>query len=99
MVSKFIQIVLLASVKYFLTIPYTILIGMDYKTAVIAIVTGGIGGFLFFYYLLKPLMRITNVIKPLICRIVPEYLKKDILFSVPDGFHPRSEFISVAVAD
>jgi hypothetical protein len=76
MVSKFIQIVLLASVKYFLTIPYTILIGMDYKTAVIAIVTGGIGGFLFFYYLLKPLMRITNVIKPLICRIVPEYLKK-----------------------
>ena len=40
MVSKFIQIVLLASVKYFLTIPYTILIGMDYKTAVIAIEIG-----------------------------------------------------------
>lgn len=91
MVLKFIQIVLLASVKYFLTIPYAILIGMDYKTSVIAIVSGGIGGFIFFYYLLNPFMKITSKMKPLIWRIIPEYFKTQYLVYYTRWISPKKK--------
>ncbi len=91
MVSKFIQIVLLASVKYFLTIPYAIIIGMDYKTAAVAIITGGLGGFLFFYFLLKPILHIFHKIKQFIYRIIPEYFKKQYSDSCTRWFAPRKK--------
>jgi hypothetical protein len=71
MILKILQVVLLASVKYFLTIPYALLIGLQYEYAVASIILGGIGGFLAFYYLLKPVSHYIRSIKPWICRIVP----------------------------
>jgi hypothetical protein len=91
MVSKFIQIVFLASVKYFLTIPYAILIGMDYKTAAVAIITGGIGGFLFFYFMLKPILHLIPLIKQFIYRIIPEYFKKQFADYYARWISPRKK--------
>ena len=47
---KIIQVFLLASVKYFLTFPYAILIGLNFEQTLIAVTLGGIAGFFFFYY-------------------------------------------------
>jgi hypothetical protein len=71
MVIKFLHVILLASVKYFVTLPYAMIIGLDYKQALIAVLIGGIGGFLFFYYLSKPVIRGIDLIWPYICRFAP----------------------------
>jgi hypothetical protein len=72
MISKILQVALLASVKYFLTIPYALLIGLQFEYAVTAIMLGGIGGFLLFYYLMKPVSRLIRSIMPAVCRIMPD---------------------------
>jgi hypothetical protein len=71
MVFKYLHVILLASVKYFFTLPYAMIIGLDYKQALIAVLIGGIGGFLFFYYLSKPLIRAIDIVWPFICRYAP----------------------------
>jgi hypothetical protein len=48
---KIFQVFVLATLKYFLTIPYAAVIGIEYKYALPTIVIGGMAGFLFFYYL------------------------------------------------
>lgn len=48
---KLIQVALLAAFKYVFTLPYALFIGIDHTKAVIAIISGGIIGFFFFYYL------------------------------------------------
>ena len=75
MVFKYLQVILLASVKYFLTLPYALIIGLDYKQAVIAVLVGGIGGFLFFYYLSKHFSRGMSYIWPYLCQIMPSFIK------------------------
>lgn len=72
MISKILQVVLLASVKYFLTIPYALIIGLQFEYAVAAIMMGGIGGFLLFYYFMKPASRLIRSLLPAFCRIVPD---------------------------
>lgn len=76
MILKILQVVLLASVKYFLTIPYALVIGLQYEYAVASIIVGGLGGFLVFYYFLKPVSRLIRSVKPMICRIVPGPLQE-----------------------
>lgn len=49
-VLKLLHVYLLATVKYFLTFPYAIVIGLDYTQTIIAVTVGGISGFIFFYY-------------------------------------------------
>ncbi len=71
MAIKIIHVVLLASVKYFLTLPYAMIIGLDYKQAVIAVLIGGIGGFLFFYYFSRRAVRIYHRILPYIHTLIP----------------------------
>ena len=48
MVSKLFQLFLLASFKYILTVPYVLLLEIEYKYALPTVVIGGIGGFFFF---------------------------------------------------
>lgn len=66
---------LLASVKYFITLPYAMLIGLDYLPALISVLIGGIGGFLFFYYLSHKVIVAFHYYKPRICKFLPESIK------------------------
>lgn len=75
MVFKIFHVILLASVKYFFTLPYALIIGLDYQQAIISVLIGGIGGFLFFYYLSKRFISAFEYIKPKICRFIPEFIK------------------------
>lgn len=73
---KIIHVVLLASVKYILTLPYAMIIGLDYKQAIVSVLFGGIGGFLFFYYLSKRFIVLSNNLWPFLCKMVPGPIKK-----------------------
>jgi hypothetical protein len=75
MVFKIIHIVILASVKYILTLPYAMLIGVEYKYAILSVLAGGIGGFLLFFYLSKPLNRLLDRIWPHFCKAMPASFK------------------------
>jgi hypothetical protein len=75
MAMKILHVILLASVKYIFTLPYAMIIGLDYLPALIAVLLGGIGGFLFFYYLSKRFIRMINQTWPLICSIMPSFIK------------------------
>lgn len=75
MALKIIHIILLASVKYIVTLPYAMIIGLEYKYAILAVLVGGIGGFLFFYYVSRPLDRGLKCIWPPLCRLVPSRIK------------------------
>ncbi len=76
MAIKIIHVILLASVKYIFTLPYAMIIGLEYKQAIIAVLIGGIGGFLFFYYISKPLLLGFNFAWPCICNMFPAVIKK-----------------------
>ena len=75
MVFKILHVIVLASVKYFVTLPYAMIIGLDYIPAVAAVLIGGIGGFLLFYYLSKPIIRFFDAKWPCICRMVPSFVR------------------------
>lgn len=75
MVLDFLQVFVLASIKYLLTLPYALVIGMDYEAAVVAILSGGIVGFFFFYYLRKPASWVLRAVRAATCRIVPDSIR------------------------
>lgn len=75
MIIKFVHVILLAAVKFILTLPYAMVIGLKYEQALAAVLIGGIGGFLFFYYLSKPVARGFNNMIPLFFRYVPLFMK------------------------
>lgn len=75
MIFKVVHVILLASVKYFVTLPYAMIIGLDYEQALLAVLVGGIGGFLFFYYLSKQLTKGMSYFWPFICQMVPSFIK------------------------
>lgn len=75
MVFKILHVILLASVKYFFTLPYALIIGLDYQQAIISLLIGGIGGFLFFYYLSKRVITWFDYYKPQVCRYIPSFFK------------------------
>lgn len=75
MIFKIVHVILLASVKYFVTLPYAMIIGLDYKEAIFAVLVGGIGGFLFFFYLSKPVLRGFSLARPFIYQLIPGALK------------------------
>ena len=78
------------------------IIGLDYKQALIAVLIGGIGGFLFFYYLSKPVIRGIDFIWPYICRLAPPVYRvrykamceKKMLQKPPKIFTRKSRFIA-----
>ena len=49
-IFKIIQVFLLATVKFVLTFPYALLIGLNFQQTIISVTLGGIAGFLFFYH-------------------------------------------------
>jgi len=75
MIFKIFHVILLASVKYFVTLPYAMIIGLNYQQAVISVLIGGIGGFLFFYYLSKRFLVWFDYLKPKMCRYIPSFIR------------------------
>lgn len=75
MIFKIVHVAFLASIKYFLTLPYAMIIGLDFKQALLAVLAGGIGGFLFFYYLSKHVSKGIDYIWPYFCKIIPLSIK------------------------
>lgn len=52
------------------------IIGLEYKYAILSVLFGGIGGFLFFYFLSKRVEKILHFIWPQLCRTIPASIKK-----------------------
>ena len=75
-ILKLINVFLLASVKYFFSFPYALVIGLNYEQAIISVMIGGIAGFFFFYYLSGFLIRTFPKYRCVLCKIVPEFVKK-----------------------
>ena len=77
-VVKIIHVFLLATIKYFITFPYAMLIGLDATQAVIAVTIGGISGFFFFYYISAFLIRFLKQHKSETVQFAHNYLKVDL---------------------
>ncbi len=56
-IFKLVHVYLLATVKYFITFPYALIIGLNYTQTIIAVTIGGITGFYFFYRISGILMQ------------------------------------------
>lgn len=91
MVFKIFQVFLLASLKYILTVPYALLIGIEYEYALPAIVIGGIGGFLFFYYLNKRVVRFFRKLIPATCSLMPGGIRTRCHHLFASWFEKRSK--------
>lgn len=70
-VLKIIQVFLLATVKYFITFPFALLIGLNFIQTLIAVTLGGIAGFFFFYHLSGVAARQLHHVKTFIHKHVP----------------------------
>ena len=70
-VLKIIQVFLLATVKYVITFPYALLIGLDFLQTLIAVTLGGIAGFFFFYYLSGFASKWLHQHKPFLRKHIP----------------------------
>jgi hypothetical protein len=74
MIFKVIQTIFLASFKYLFTLPYALLIGVEYELAVLSLLIGGIGGFLFFYYMYKPAEMAIKSLWERVVHLVPDLI-------------------------
>lgn len=78
------------------------IIGLEYKYAILAVLAGGIGGFLFFYYLSKRLNKGLHDLYPALCKLVPTsikekyqlYCQKETPKTIKKVFTKRSRFIA-----
>lgn len=72
---KYINVMVLASVKYFWATPYAYLFRLNQVEAFILMELGGLLGFLFFYALFSFLLKELKLIWPLIYFITPRIFK------------------------
>ncbi|MEN6452926.1 MAG: hypothetical protein ABFD10_01630 [Prolixibacteraceae bacterium] len=77
-ILKILNVYLLATVKYFLTFPYAIVIGLDYTQTIIAVTVGGISGFIFFYYFSGFIIRYFNTHKEALNFTIRKYFSIDL---------------------
>ncbi|MEL7586872.1 MAG: hypothetical protein AAGU19_09175, partial [Prolixibacteraceae bacterium] len=78
-ILKFLHVYLLAGVKYFLTFPYAMVIGMGYTQTIIAVTIGGISGFIFFYYFSGIIIRYYCKHKDVFFSVIKKYLLLDLI--------------------
>jgi hypothetical protein len=74
-VLKIIQVFLLASVKYVITFPFALLIGLNFIQTLVAVTLGGIAGFFFFYYLSGFAIRKFHIAKTFLRRHTPRSIR------------------------
>jgi hypothetical protein len=74
-VLKIIQVFLLATVKYVITFPYAVLIGLNFEQTLISVTLGGIAGFFFFYHFSGFAIRKFHHVKTFLRKILPISLR------------------------
>lgn len=72
---KIIQVFLLATVKYVITFPFALLIGLNFVQTLIAVTLGGIAGFFFFYHLSGYAIKRFHHLKTFIRRHTPHSIR------------------------
>jgi len=70
-VLKIIQVFLLATVKYILTFPFALLIGLNFEQTIISVTLGGLVGFFFFYHFSGFAIRQFHHVKTFLRKIMP----------------------------
>ncbi len=78
-ILKLLHVYLLATVKYFITFPYALVIGLDYTQTIIAVTVGGVSGFFFFYYFSGVIIRYFGQHKEAILQFFRKYLMIDLV--------------------
>ena len=73
-IFKIVQVFLLATVKYVLTFPYALLIGLNYQQTIISVTLGGIAGFFFFYHFSGFALRQFHHVKTFVWKCTPRFL-------------------------
>lgn len=69
---KIINVLLLATIKYFYTPIYAYAIGLDFWGTMITMICGGIAGFLIYYYFSSILIISSKHLKPRIKKFLPK---------------------------
>ena len=77
-ILKLLHVFLLATVKYFLTFPYSLLIGLDFLQTLITVTIGGITGFYFFYYMSGYMIRVYQVHHQTVLYTLKNYVRIDL---------------------
>ncbi|MGE4587084.1 MAG: hypothetical protein AB7D05_07055 [Mangrovibacterium sp.] len=77
-ILKIIHVYLLATVKYILTFPYALVIGLDFTQTIISVTIGGISGFFFFYHFSGVILNSFNRYKGTIHTHIKKYLFIDL---------------------
>lgn len=72
---KIIQVFLLATVKYVITFPFALLIGLNFQQTLIAVTLGGIAGFFFFYHFSGFAIKRFHHVKTFVWRFMPHSLR------------------------
>jgi len=78
-ILKLIQVFLLATVKYSMTLPYALVIGLDYPETILTAIVGGMTGFYFFYRISGLIINYFNKHLSKIHFAFKKYFKIDIL--------------------
>ncbi len=71
-ILKIINVLLLSTIKYFYTPIYAHMIGLDFWSTLFTMISGGIGGFLLYYYFSSILILSSKHLKPKIKKLLPE---------------------------
>lgn len=74
-IFKIIQVFLLATVKYVLTFPYALLIGLNFQQTLISVTLGGIAGFIFFYHFSGFAFRQYHHVKTFLWKHTPKSIR------------------------
>ena len=74
-IFKIIQVFLLATVKYVLTFPYALLIGLNFQQTLISVTLGGIVGFYFFYHFSGFAIRQFHHVKTFVWKHSPQSIR------------------------
>ena len=72
---KIIQVFLLATVKYVLTFPYAVMIGLNFEQTLISVTLGGLAGFFFFYKCSGYILRQFHHVKTFVWKHSPRYIR------------------------
>lgn len=77
-ILKLLHVYLLATVKYFLTFPYAMLIGLNFVETMVLVTVGGVSGFYFFYYFSGHMIRFYHQHHETIFSALKHYIRVDL---------------------